>query len=202
MGFGVGNCWKMSEETGVKSIRELAQETQRRRAETAVKETVHRLSTMQRTAVIEWLSGKTKTEACQIAGYANPERQQTRVFANESVLAAIDDFFRQQEMSAREVVARLSQQAKAAYSDYLLSDGTVDLQGLLSAGLGHLIKGYRHTNNGLVVDFYDAQAALVQVGRYHGLFTDNTDVTTGGEPVQGITYITENRGNDSDGRKS
>lgn len=33
------------------------------------------------------------------------------------------------------------------------------------------------------VELHDAQSALEKIGRYHGLFIDRTDITSGGKPV-------------------
>lgn len=179
-------------------VADRAQAVKRQRVESAVTSTVHRLTAQQRTAVIEYLSGKTKTEAATIAGYKHAASQSTRIFQHPAMLAVIDEFFHEQEMSAREVIARLSEQAAAAYAPYLRPSGLVDLDALLGDGKGHLIKGFKHTQYGLNVEFYDAHVALVDIGRVHGIFTDKTDITSGGEKIEAPAYIMENRGNGDD----
>lgn len=60
----------------------------------------------------------------------------------------------------------------------------VDVEGLINDGKSHLIKGVKHTPNGINVEFYDAQSALVHVGRHHKLFTDKSEITgKDGEPL-------------------
>jgi len=79
-------------------------------------------------------------------------------------------------MTSDEVIARLGEQAKADYHQYLNSDGTVDLKRLLDDGKGHLIKGYTPLKSGTRVDFYDGQSALNTLAKHHGLLTDKIDV--------------------------
>lgn len=88
-------------------------------------------------------------------------------------------------MGADEVLHRLAEQARAGYADFINEAGDVDLGALLAAGKGHLIKKTRKDKDqNVIVEFYDAQAALVQVGRHFGLFTDNVDVTSAGQPIK------------------
>lgn len=76
-------------------------------------------------------------------------------------------------MSADEVLMRLAEQARAAYSDAICEDGTVDVAELVSPGRAHLIKSIKFTESGKKnVEFYDAQAALQLLGKHHKLFSD------------------------------
>lgn len=170
--------------------------------------TISALTAFQRRFLIEYLSqpGPANATAAYIAagGTAkHADRAAHQLRHSERVVAAIDEYFHHQEMSAREVVARLSQQAKAEYGRYLKWDAvtreaTCDLERLLADGLGHLIKkiGYERTgadSAAQVVEFYDAHTALVDVGRYHGLFKDKTDLTSKGEKLDAINiYIPDN----------
>jgi phage terminase small subunit len=109
-----------------------------------------------------------------------------RLLANASISEEIDRRVDEQAMSANEVLTRLGAQARAEYSAYLLADGTVDLTALIAAGKSHLIKGTKPTQWGVVVEFYDAQTALVQIGKHHKLFTDQ--VQQSGEVVVRVEY--------------
>lgn len=142
------------------------------------------LTVMQRQFLVHYLLHGNATQAAEAAGYAHPGKQGSRLRRSRRITAAINEYFRAQELGAAEMVARLSQQARAGYADYLEPDGSVDLAGLLAAGLGHLVKGVRETKYGRQIEFYDAQTALVQIGRYHGLFTDRVDHTSDGEPLR------------------
>lgn len=60
----------------------------------------------------------------------------------------------------------------------------VDVESMIADDKVHLIKGVKHTPNGINIEFYDAQSALVHVGRHHKLFTDKSEVTgKDGEPL-------------------
>jgi len=93
------------------------------------------------------------------------------------VKALVEQRIAEKAMAADEVLLRLAEQARAEQSEYLRSDGNVDLERLLGDGKGHLIKGTSWDSKGnLVISFYDAQAALVHLGKYLGLFTDRIQV--------------------------
>lgn len=177
---------------------------QRMRITTQINGVVSKLSPQQRLFVIEYLLHGNATRAAETAGYAHPDKQGPRLRHNERIQAAIDEYFHAQEMSAVEVVARLSEQAKAGYGRYLSWDATrnevvCDLERLLADGLGHLIKrlGFERTGADSarqIVEFYDAHTALVDVGRYHGLF--GAKGSEGDPVIAHVKYIAENRGND------
>jgi hypothetical protein len=150
------------------------------------------LTTLQRRFLIEYLSQlrPNAAQAYRDAGGTadNAEKAAYKIRHHPNVVQAIDEYFHAQEMSAAEVVARLSQQAGAGYAAYLTVSSAdqlqVDVGRMLAEGMGHLIKGVKQGRDGeQIIEFYDAQTALVHVGRYHGLFTDNTDLTSGGEKL-------------------
>lgn len=154
-----------------------AADKKRRDVETAVNGVISGLSAMQRKFLVEYLIHGNASKAAASAGYSYPDRQGYRLRQNDQIRAAIDEFFHAQEMSAREVVARLSQQAKAEYADYINPDGTVDLAQLKLDGRMHLVKRVTQSQYGPQVEFYDAHTALVDVGRYHGLFKDSVNLS-------------------------
>lgn len=150
----------------------------REQAKEAVDSRVSTLTPKERAFLINYLAGETQVKAAATAGYKQPEKQGWRLANSPKIRAAIDEILTAQEMPRLKVIALLSQQAEAAYAPYLRSQSgrlRVDLDSLIADGLGHLIKGVKETRYGQVVEFYDAQTALVQMGRYHGLFTDNVN---------------------------
>ncbi len=182
----------------------------------AIRDTLNVVSTLQKQQR-EWLAyyllHGNATKAAEQVGYSYPDKQGPRLRKHPKIQAAIDEYFSSQEMAAAEVVARLSQQARAEYGKYLYWDEArqeifCDLKQLLADGKGHLIKkvGYERTGRDdavQVVEFYDAHQALVDIGRYHGLFKDRTDLTSGDEPIQPIQFIREDRSLDrSDGNSN
>lgn len=143
------------------------------------------LSKMQREWLVRYLLHGNATRAAEETGYAQPHSQGPRLRKHPTILAAIDEFFHEEEMSARETIARLSQQARAEYAEYIrvvpdhnghVVDIVVDLEAMLADGKGHLIKSTKYARDGrLMIEFYDAHQALVDIGRYHGLFSDKLD---------------------------
>jgi len=154
--------------------------------ETAVNGVVSGLSRMMRVFLIEYLVHGNATKAAETAGYAHPSQQGSRLAHSKKIVAAIDQYFHAQELSAVQVIARLSEQGRAEYAQFFRNDGTVDLKKMRKAGKMHLIKSIKPTMHGLAVEFYDAQQALVHVGRYHGLFTDKVEQTVDVAPIQFI----------------
>lgn len=89
-------------------------------------------------------------------------------------------------MPANELLSRLSKQASAKYTDFIGTDGKVDLDGLKKAGLMHLVKGTKYNARGdLMVEFLDPLKSQEMMGKYHAIFTDRLKVD--GLP----TYIIE-----------
>lgn len=107
------------------------------------------------------------------------------------VRAYIDELLDAKKLSPEEVIFRLSEHAKIDMADYLEVGelegfNTIDLAKARKAGKLRFIKSVRVTkslNGGSVsIDLYDAQAALDKLAKYHGLYQERVDLTTGGEP--------------------
>jgi hypothetical protein len=154
-----------------------------------------KISGMQREWVLAYLADpkRNATEAARVAKYANPEQSGWENRHNPKVAQYIQEHFLDKVITAEEVQARLSELAQVGYAPYLYyspatEELSVDLESLLADGKGHLIKGISYTRTGTdtavqVVEFFDAYKALVDIGRVHGIFTDRTDVTSGGEKL-------------------
>lgn len=162
-----------------------------------VEETLSVVSTltgMQRRFLIEYLADEkpNATRAAEKSGYNSPNKSGPRLLRNPKIREAIDEFFHAQEMSAREVIARLSDQARGSLGDFLeIGDDyepTLNLGKAKRAGKLHLLKKYKQRKvtqidkdgketetEWVEVELHDPQAALVHVGRYHGLFKDRTE---------------------------
>lgn len=165
-----------------------------------------KLQGRQRDWVLAYLADPTRnaTAAARTAGYKNPEQSGWENCHNPKIQEYIREHFLDRYMTAEEVTARLSELAMVGYAPYLYYEPAtdeikVDLGRLLEEGKGHLVKGVNYVRTGSetavqVVEFFDAYKALADMGRVHGIFTDKTDLTSGGEKLAPITYITENRG--------
>lgn len=137
------------------------------------------LSPKQRVFVEEYLATWNATEAARRAGYAE---KSARVIGHENltkpdIAAEIQRRIADKVMTADEALVRLSEQARGAYAEYITATGAVNLSALIEAGKGHLIKGIKETQFGKVIEFYDAQAALVHIGKHHKLFVEQHEVT-------------------------
>jgi phage terminase small subunit len=151
------------------------------------------LSAKQSAFVEEYLRCWNATDAYQ-AIYPKSSRDgarasAARLLANVSIAEEIQRRVDERAMSANEVLDRLAEQARAAYSAYLTVDG-VDLQRMVDDGKAHLIKGIKDTQYGRVIEFHDAQTALVTIGKHHKLWTDN--VHQSGEIIVKVQYGDDN----------
>lgn len=73
-------------------------------------------------------------------------------------------------METDEILARLSQQARADISPYLLSSGEPNWDVIRQAG--HLVKRVAKNRNGWVVELHDAQSALAILAKARGLMVE------------------------------
>jgi phage terminase small subunit len=122
--------------------------------------------------------GFNATEAARRAGYKHPNKLGPRLVKVGEIAAEIDRRIRELTMRANEVLLRFSEQARGEGTQYLQEDGTVDIGRLIEDNKQHLVKKIGETRYGRMVEFYDAQTALGQLGRHYGLFDDMTTVTT------------------------
>lgn len=159
------------------------------------------INTKQRAFIEEYLRCWNATEAAKRVGYSErtARQQGSRLLSNANISAEISTAISEKAMSADEVLKRLADMARGDMGDFLdiTSMGfVVDLSGAVEKGLTHLIKKVKQRTTTSVskdgteteihdieIELYDAQAALVQLGRKHALFTDKQDITSGGETI-------------------
>lgn len=137
-----------------------------------------------------------QTKAAIAAGYSkrSARNQAYRLMKNDDIRKEIDRRLSEIAMSKNEVIARLSDQARGDMRDF----ATVKTaQALARHPNGNLVKKFKRTVNTttdldgnnlqteekIELELYDVQAAQVQIGRYHKLFTDNVDHTSGGDKL-------------------
>ncbi len=96
--------------------------------------------------------------------------------------------YRQRHMSGPEVIARLSDMGRADMAEFADVRSPADLEGKLNS---HVVKkitvqARRHTDGTItaktVIELHDAQGALEKLGRYHDLFKNRLDITSGDQP--------------------
>lgn len=142
-----------------------------------------RLSNKQRVFVAEYLKCWNSSEAARRAGYSrkNANVNGPRLLANAGIKAAIEAELAEIKMSAAEVLARLSDQARGSMDDFI-DGGMVDLTRARDRGKMHLVKKFSRSitekGDNVSIELYDAQNALIQLGRTHGLFIDKLAPTT------------------------
>jgi phage terminase small subunit len=135
------------------------------------------LSSKQQAFINEYLKCWNATRAAVGAGYSERTARSigSENLTKPDIVAEIARRKAELMMSADEALARLTEQARAAYSTYFNENGDVDIARMVADGKGHLIKGKKPTRHGDVIEFHDAQTALLNVGKHHGLFTDKTE---------------------------
>lgn len=145
------------------------------------------LTNRQKLFVEEYLICWNATQAAVRAGYSP---KTARVMGQENlhkpaIAARIEARLKEKTLSADEVLARLSDQATMDMGEFLSVVETkrgkrvtrklaVDPLKVVDSGKTHLIKKIVITAGRMELELYDGQAALVQLGRYHKLFTDRT----------------------------
>jgi phage terminase small subunit len=123
-------------------------------------------------------------------------RSASELLTNPDISAAIQQRIDERAMTADEVLVRLADQARGDVKDFLSTrnDGMplFDYQGALDQGKTHLLKKVKTktksylskgdedtlvTETDVEFELYDAQSALVHIGKHHGLFVDKSEVT-------------------------
>lgn len=133
--------------------------------------------------VAEYLIDFNATQAAIRAGYSERTAgaQGHRLLKNVEIAAAIHQHLEERTIPAAEVLARLSDQARGSAADYLSIDDygyvRLDLEKMKREGKLHLVHAYKATKQGTEVKLYDAQSALVHLGKHYGLFTDDATKT-------------------------
>ena len=140
-----------------------------------------KLTDKQKMFVEAYLETLNATEAARRAKYKGNGKTLAAVgyenLRKPHIREEIDKRLKEQIMSADEVLFRLTEQARSAHADYMTPQGP-DMNALVKGNKSHLIKKYKRDNTGVTIEFYDAQSALVHLGKYHTLFTDRLKIET------------------------
>lgn len=114
------------------------------------------------------------TEAARKAGYALPHPQGAENLQKPTIRAAIDAKLSVVAMSSKEVLARLAEIAAASFDDFIQVDSSgdhqIDLKRAKKRGKLRIIHKLKEGRYGVELELKDSQAALVQLGKYHGLW--------------------------------
>jgi hypothetical protein len=137
------------------------------------------------------------TEAAWRAGYTAPEKAGYRLRHDPDVRALIDQRLAMLALTANEVLGLLSDQATSTIADFLSFDEAgqphIDLKYARAQGKLKLIRKLNCTRDGRVeIELYDAQDALVHLGRHLKLFTERVEPAEAGAVV--VEYVNDWRG--------
>lgn len=147
------------------------------------------LTDKQRVFVEEYLTCWNATEAAKRAGYPDASARQigSENLSKPDIKALIDQRLKEKAMSADEVIARLADQARGSMGDFLKVNGTAsfDFKKAQAEGKLHLIRSFTKGRRGTTLELYDAQNALIQLGKLHRLFADRMEITgKNGGPIE------------------
>lgn len=128
-----------------------------------------------------------------------------RLLQNADIAEAIKRRLQESAMSADEVLMRLAEHARSDINDYLDDNGSFDLAKARRAAKTKMLKKLktkvttrRHGDTEVETaevefELYDAQSALVQIGKHYKLFTDKTEIEHSGTIQATVTvYMPEN----------
>lgn len=138
------------------------------------------LNNRQRVFVEEYLRCWNASEAVRRAGYkGKPNVRGAQLLANVSIAEAIAHRLSELQMSANEVLVRLTEQARSSMADFVDPRlNKIDLVEAERRGKLHLIKSFRRSTGKtetVAIELYDAQAALVTLGKHLKLFAEETE---------------------------
>ena len=161
-----------------------------------------KLNSRQRAFIYHYIQTWNATEAARRAGYAEKylHTNAPKLLQNTTIRAEIDAQLKALAMSAEEVLARLQAQATASMADFVTVNEetdkpeettrpavSIDLDKAQKAGKLHVLKKLSITDKGLTIELYDAQAALVHIGKHIGMFVEKREITgPGGGPIHVI----------------
>jgi phage terminase small subunit len=124
----------------------------------------------------EYLRCWNATHAADAAGYKHPDRQGSRLLSFVEVETAIQARLDTLVMSANEVLVRLSEMARNDIGEFISDQGIIDWK--MVSEKGYLIRKVRHTEGKQSeIELYDAKDALVWIGKHHGLFVEQQEIT-------------------------
>ncbi len=146
------------------------------------------LSAQQEAFITEYVQCWNATKAAIAAGYSerSARQQGSRLLANADISSHIRARIEENAMKADEVLARLAEHARGDVADLVdPSTMTLDWKAAKAKGATRLIKKIKQTvltgaddrqTEIFEFELYDAQAALVHLGKQLGLFKTNVTV--------------------------
>ena len=159
------------------------------------------MTNRQRAFIAEYLKDFNATRAAIAVGYSPKAARavSSRLLTYANIQAEIKARIAEKQMSADEALQKIADIARGDMGDFLDIGSMafqVDLDKAQEKGLTHLIKkvrmrttttlaatGVETETSDIEIELYDKLSALVSIGKHHALFTDRTDITSGGKPI-------------------
>jgi len=119
------------------------------------------------------------TKAARLVGFRWPNKVGPRL--KEKFADEINQHLSEIQMSADEVLSRLTSMARSDIADFADVVKATDLKDEKYKGKSQLVKKFKRKitrdalnreHEDIELEFYDAQAALLNIGKQHGLFSD------------------------------
>ena len=170
-----------------------------------------------RAFINEYLTDFNATRAAKAVGYSErgARVQGHRLLTNDNIAEVIKAEISERAMGKEEVLQRIADVARGDMADlmHITPQGFVlelmtrdDKDNLIVKPKTKLIKKIKQKVTTVIakkesdedreiveteIELYSAFDAQVQLGKYHKLFTDGLDVTSGGEPIKFIEVVRE-----------
>jgi hypothetical protein len=121
----------------------------------------------------------------------------SRLLTNPNIKAVIAEKMSIRAMPAEEVIARLSDHARADIGDLMDDNGFIDLAKAKRSRMTRYIRKVKVTetadgevlNSAIEVAIHDAQKALITLAKHYGLLIDRVQVSTGDVEEQIMTAV-------------
>ncbi|MHC4336291.1 MAG: terminase small subunit [Planctomycetota bacterium] len=127
-----------------------------------------------------YLKNPNATNAARLAGYSGDANalgvMGHDLLRNPKVRAELERLRKARRLSPDAILDLMESRATMDVTAYTKEDGTLDVQELAAAGLGHLVKGIKPGREGLEIALVDPQAATKNLARYHRLLGADTQV--------------------------
>jgi phage terminase small subunit len=141
------------------------------------------LTSKQRAFISYYLTCWNASESARLAGYSEHTAGQIgfNLLKKVEIMEAIKQRLAAMQMSADEILVRLTEQARGSMADFIDPEtAKVNLQKAEQAGRLGLLKSFSRTDgkesDTVKIELYDAQNALALLGKAHKLFVDRSEI--------------------------
>ena len=154
----------------------------------------------QRVFIDEYVTCWNASEAARRAGYSKKTAYSIgqRLLKDVEVAAVIDDRLASIHMSSEEVLKEFADMARTDIGDFMDDNMIVDMRKARELGITKNIRKIKQKTvthqaknesdedrevHDMEIELYPRDKALEILGKYHGLFKDRVDITSGGEKL-------------------